>query len=74
MYVDQLMGPRTVNTVPENTFFSLLNNATAADKLTKRGLSIEKTADELLEQGIQAFTDSYNSVLRRISNKLKEIA
>ena len=87
MYVDQLMGPRTVNTVPENTFFSLLHNATAADKLTnmelegdylqeltKRGLSIEKTADELLEQGIQAFTDSYNSVLRRISNKLKEIA
>ena len=86
MYVDQLMGPRTVNTVPENTFFSLLHNATAADKLTnmelegdylqeltKRGLSIEKTADELLEQGIQAFTDSYNSVLRRISNKLKEI-
>jgi transaldolase len=87
MYVDQLMGPHTVNTVPENTFFSLLHNATTADRLTnielesdyldeltKRGLSIEKTADELLEQGIQAFTDSYNSVLRRISNKLKEIA
>ena len=87
MYVDQLMGPYTVNTVPENTFFSLLHNATTADtltnielesdyldELTKRGLSIEKTADELLEQGIQAFTDSYNSVLRRIDNKLKEIA
>lgn len=87
MYVDQLMGPYTVNTVPENTFFSLLHNATTADKLTnmelerdylgeltKRGLSIEKTADELLEQGIQAFTDSYNSVLGRISNKIKEIA
>ena len=87
MYVDQLMGPHTVNTVPENTFFSLLHNATTADKLTnielesdyldeltKRGLSIEKTADELLEQGIQAFTDSYNSVLGRISNKIKEIA
>ena len=86
MYVDQLMGPYTVNTVPENTFFSLLHNATTADKLTnmelerdylgeltKRGLSIEKTADELLEQGIQAFTDSYNSVLGRISNKIKEI-
>ena len=85
LYVDKLMGPNTVNTVPENTLVELLNNATIKnslkefkgindyfDKLEQVGISIDEITAKLLNEGIKSFSDSYNSVLERIESKSLE--
>ena len=86
LYVDKLMGPNTVNTVPENTLVELLNNATIEnslkefkgindyfDKLEQADISIDEITAKLLNEGIKSFSDSYNSVLERIESKSLEV-
>ncbi|MEC9293532.1 MAG: transaldolase [Chloroflexota bacterium] len=87
MYVDELMGPDTVNTVPETTMTAFQdhgkpgsNLTTGHDKarsemkaLAEAGVSIDSITNELLIAGVQAFADSYESLLNRIDGKLQAI-
>ena len=83
LYVEKLMGPYTVNTLPENTLEALLQSAKVKDELTnntdvdryfnnleKDGLSVNQITYELLADGIRSFLESYNSVIDRITNKI----
>ena len=83
LYVEKLMGPNTVNTLPENTLEALLQSAKIKDELTnntnvdryfnnleKDGLSVNQITNELLADGIRSFLESYNSVIDRITNKI----
>ncbi len=84
MYVDELMGPQTVNTLPEATLTALLEHGDVRDRLTaradearaqidaleERGISLDAITDELLVAGIAAFSDSWHSLLDRIEAKL----
>lgn len=84
LYVDGLMGPDTVNTVPEATMAAFSDHGTPGKALTEgieearaqltaladAGVSIDSITDDLLEAGVAAFADSYESLLGRIDEKL----
>jgi transaldolase len=87
MYVDGLMGPDTVNTVPEATMSAYSDHGTPGSPLgdglaearaqmtalPDAGVSIDSITDDLLEVGVAAFADSYESLLGRIDEKLKSL-
>lgn len=87
LYVDELMGRDTVNTVPEATLSAYDDHGTPADKIAENaeqafsqlkslaaeGISLDSITDDLLEAGVKAFADSYESVLNKVSTKLAEL-
>lgn len=88
LYVDSLIGPHTVNTVPPATLELFLKNGTPAhtvalereagaarlDELEKMGISLEKITDKLLEEGLLAFEKAYLSLLDTIEKKGRALA
>jgi transaldolase len=84
LYVDGLMGPDTVDTVPEATLAAFTDHGAPGKALTEgleeaqaqmaaladAGVSIDSITDDLLEAGVAAFADSYDSLLGRIDSKL----
>jgi transaldolase len=88
MYVETLVGPHTVNTIPPNTLAALLNHGkitantvksdvAAAHKvfedLKKAGISMHDVTSELTVEGVKAFAESYNEMLAAIGGKQKHL-
>jgi transaldolase/glucose-6-phosphate isomerase len=87
MYVDGLMGPDTVNTAPESTLAAYSDHGNPGTQLTEgleiaraqfdalaeAGVSLDAITDDLLEAGVKAFADAYESLLGRIDQKLKSL-
>ncbi len=85
MYVDGLMGPDTVNTVPEATMSAMLDHGNPGTALTEgldgaraqidalggAGVSLEAITGDLLAAGVKSFADSYETLLGRIDSKLQ---
>lgn len=83
MYVEELIGPDTVNTLPPATFdafrdhgrlrASLTENlADAADtmkRLSQVGISMQDITDSLLEDGVQQFAEAFNKVLQATARR-----
>ena len=82
-YVEGLIGPDTVNTVPQHTLeafqdhgearLTLTTNLTEAQSalqsLEELGISMEQVTRELEEEGVKAFADSYNGLLATIEDR-----
>jgi transaldolase/glucose-6-phosphate isomerase len=82
-YVDPLIGPDTVNTMPHVTLEAYKDhgNPVAAieeglaqarevfQQLDTIGISITEIMDQLLENGVKAFADSYETLLNEIGKK-----
>ncbi len=80
MYVDELIGNHTVNTVPPQTLdafrdhgkvkLSIEKNLDQARKdfsdLESVGISMKKVTQELEEEGVQTFSESYNSLIASV--------
>jgi transaldolase len=87
IYVDNLLGPETVNTMPKKTIEAVMDHAEIrptleedveeAEELLKRlreaGLDYEDVTDTLEQQGIQKFADPFNEVLEEIKNKGRQL-
>jgi len=87
MYVEELIGPETVNTMPQQTMMafkehgevrpSLLENVEGARQvlrdLTAIGIDMEKVTDDLRVDGVKLFADSIDKLLEEIANKKKEL-
>lgn len=88
MYVDNLIGPDTVNTIPHGTLeaFREHGNVQGAtiterveaaqahmDALEAAGVSMNEITDELLAQGVAAFAASYDKLLRVIQERRAEL-
>jgi transaldolase len=84
MYVETLVGPHTVNTIPPATFEALLNHGHVTPDTVKSdyagahkvfadlqaaGISLAKITDELTVEGVKSFDDSYNQMLEAIAEK-----
>lgn len=84
MYVETLVGPNTVNTIPPATFEALLDHGKVTpgtvksdyagahkifDDLKAAGISIDKITAELTIEGVKSFDDSYNQLLEAIAEK-----
>ncbi len=87
LYVDNLIGPQTVNTVPIETLEAVLDHGTAArtvdqnltdsrtqlEQLAKAGIDIVAVGDELQVEGVEKFTKSFDDLLEFIAQKRETI-
>ena len=83
MYVEGLIGPDTVNTMPEETLTAFLEHGTAIETVTQdlpaahlameslaeAGVSIQAVTEKLLADGLMAFSSSYDKLLANIEDK-----
>jgi transaldolase/glucose-6-phosphate isomerase len=83
LYVDNLIGPDTVNTVPPQTLVAFRDHGKAdvtilADQdgarrtlseLEGLGISMDKVTRELEEEGVKTFGDAFTSVLQTIDER-----
>lgn len=82
-YVDNLIGPRTVNTMPEETLLDFLDHGTVArtvdrdvdadrevlDRLAEVGVDMADVARQLEEEGVASFSKAFDELLSRLSDK-----
>ncbi|MFQ6029747.1 MAG: bifunctional transaldolase/phosoglucose isomerase, partial [Dehalococcoidia bacterium] len=83
LYVDSLIGPNTVNTMPEATLTAFLDHGQSAEAVTRgvanaqrtiealerAGISMVEVTDKLLADGVQAFANSFDQLLSNIEEK-----
>jgi transaldolase len=87
LYVAELIGPDTVNTMPIETVRAFQEHGKAAETLTKGvddakllleqleaiGVSYAEVTDTLEAEGVQKFADSFAELLSGIDTKLKKL-
>ena len=83
MYIEPLIGPDTVTTVPDETLAAFLDHGTAAntlgtgltaahlviDSLAGFGIDTEKVAEELQIDGVKKFEDAFRGLLANLESK-----
>jgi transaldolase len=83
LYVEELIGPHTVNTIPPATMDAFRDHGTvqrtldadlaSADKtmadLEKSGISMKKVTDQLLEDAIKLFDEAFDKLLAAVAQK-----
>ena len=83
LYLDSLIGPDTVNTVPEATLMAFLDHGGTAETLVQgveaaevaiqsleqAGIQMEQVTARLLADGLKSFSDSYDTLLANIEEK-----
>ena len=81
LYVDQLIGPHTVNTLPDATLEAFTDHGTLARtvdadpgsaqavlaKVTEVGVDLEAVADRLEDEGVSAFVKSFDDLLESLT-------
>ncbi len=86
LYVEALIGPDTVNTVPEATYEAFKDHGNAASTLTENvadaqavmarlaqgDISIQAITDTLLEQGVQLFMDAFDRLMGTVERRRQE--
>ncbi|MGH9498845.1 MAG: transaldolase [Terriglobales bacterium] len=80
MYVEELIGPDTVNTIPPATFdayrdhghprASLTEDLDSANRtmqtLAQRGISIKEVTDKLTDDGVRLFAEAFDKLLKAV--------
>jgi transaldolase len=88
LYVEELLGPDTVNTMPEETIEAyqdhgkpqvrLTDGLDEAEKLLERlaqaGVDYDDLTDTLEREGVEKFADSFDELLRTLDAKRKSLA
>lgn len=86
-YVDRLIGPHTVNTMPEDTLDAFLDHGQVGrtldadpaaaqatlDALGEVGVDLDDVARVLEEQGVAAFAKSFDELLGALDSKAAEL-
>src|SRR5438093_2424363 len=87
MYVEELIGPETVNTMPQQTMMafkehgevrpSLLENLAGAEQVMRElaaiGIDMDKVTYDLQVDGVKLFADSITKLLEEIANKKQQL-
>jgi transaldolase/transaldolase/glucose-6-phosphate isomerase len=88
MYVEELIGPQTVNTAPPNTIEAFLDHgevkggsllegvdeaATLIADLPAIGVDFDGITSQLQTDGVKAFADAYNGLLGAITEKQSKV-
>jgi len=88
IYVDNLIGPETVNTVPPATLVAFKDHGVAAMTLVRgldeaedaiqhleaAGISMDVVTQELEDEGVKAFADAFAQLLGTIDERRKNAA
>ncbi len=87
LYIDELIGPQTVNTVPPATLQAFLDHGKMDDKLEQglsdaasqvkmledAGIDLKAVTSRLQEDGVKLFADSFRSLMNSITAKRREL-
>jgi transaldolase len=85
-YVDDMIGPKTINTIPPHTLEAFLDHGVvertidrdleSAHQVIKDiaalGIDLEGVTDELEKEGVKAFADAYRSLLDSLGQRMSE--
>src|SRR5437762_463966 len=85
MYIEELIGPDTVNTVPPATLDAFRDHGSARLTLTEGldaaaqtmktlaevGISIDEVTDQLTDDGVRLFADAFDKLLEAVENSTK---
>jgi transaldolase len=88
IYVEELIGPQTVDTMPLETIEAFIDHGrvertldrgvdNARDELRQveaSGITMERVTRELLEEGVASFAKSFDELIETIESKRKELA
>jgi transaldolase/glucose-6-phosphate isomerase len=84
LYVENLIGPDTVNTMPEKTLEALLDHGTCPgdtvlegvdeakktlEALAEAGIDVEAAGEQLQADGVVLFSKSYDELLATVENR-----
>ncbi len=83
LYLDELIGKDTVNTVPPQTLVSFLDHGQVRNSLTedvpaaradlqaleKLGISLDEITAQLEEDGVKSFSDAFTELLKTIEER-----
>ncbi len=88
LYVDSLVGPHTVNTVPPATFTAILDHGqvsgaaieadaaeapTTLDQLRDAGIDFAAVLKQLEDDGVAAFERSFDGLYRNVEDKMRQM-
>jgi transaldolase len=88
MYVEELIGPKTVNTMPEETIGAFQDHGEVAptleqgideaervfEQIRQAGVDYDDVTDTLEREGVQKFADSFAELLEGVREKSGELA
>jgi transaldolase len=86
-YAEALIGPQSVDTMPPETFEAFLDHGdvkvriydnvdqahTAIEHLRRLGIDLVQVTQELEEEGVRKFADSFDSLMKAVAGKMKAI-
>ena len=86
LYVDELVAANTVNTIPQQTLAAVKDHGSTTitiekdledaqdtfTRLEKLGISMKRVTDELEEEGIKSFSDSFTVLFQTIERRKLE--
>ncbi len=87
-YIESLIGLNTVNTMPPQTIKAFLNHGKVSqslgdkvieatkilDKVSSLGINLDSITDQLLIEGVDAFTYSFKTLIENISRKMNSLS
>ena len=85
LYVDNLIGPDTINTMPDATIDAFLDHGvvrrtvdegvdearTLMDKLAEAGVDIDDVTQVLEDEGVASFTKSFDELMEALAAKVR---
>jgi transaldolase len=88
LYIDTLIGPHTVNTMPPATYEAFRDHGKPAvtitddlkgaqevfERLKELGIDLKGVTDELTVAGVKSFSESYNNLMAVIERRRHEVA
>jgi len=88
LYVEELIGPETVDTMPLETITAFLEHGDvrrtldrdvsdahqAIREIEAQGISMQQVTDELIAEGVASFAKSFDELIESIESKREELA
>ncbi len=88
LYVDTLIGPDTVNTMPDDTIAAYLDHGTlsrsvdtdpdaargALERIEAAGVDMADVARTLEDEGVASFTKSFDELIQKLSDKANALS
>lgn len=87
LYIDELIGPDTVNTIPPATWDAFRDHGTVAQTLTEdvdearqtladlasAGISLDAATDQLLAEAVKLFVDPFDKMIAAVEAAMNEV-
>lgn len=87
LYIDELIGPDTVNTIPPATWDAFRDHGTVAQTLTEgvdearqtladlasAGISLDAATDQLLAEAVKLFVDPFDKMIDAVETAMNEV-